>query len=236
MTQQINLYETRLRPRVELATARNLAASAVVLLVVMTVLAVYVRQEASRKTAEHAALQIQLQAEQERVAALTKMVAERRVAPELTSDLARTRTMLATRSEVMDVLDSGKLGNASGFSEFMYGFARQAQTGLWLTGFSISTGGEEIEIRGRLLDPAKLPGYVQRLSSEPVFKGRRFATLDMRSVEPELPKAEAEGVVKAAAPVAGQPPVVALPRYVEFALRSAHAVGTGVSAPAGGKP
>lgn len=236
MTQQINLYETRLRPCKELATARNLGIAAAVLLVVMSALTVYVRQDAERKSSELAALQNQLRVEQDRMTALSKSVAERRVAPALVEELAKANAMLSTRKEVMGVLDSGKLGNPVGFSEFMFGFARQAQTNLWLTGFSISMGGDEIEIRGRLLDPAKLPGYVQRLSAEPVFQGRRFATLEMRSVEPELPKPEPAGVVKTAVPAVSQPAAPALPRFVEFVLRSENAVGTVAAGPLGARP
>lgn len=128
----------------------------------------------------------------------------------------KVQALLAARQEVMDVLDSGKAGSSSGFSGFMVGFARQIQADLWLTGFSISAGGEEIEIRGRLLDPAKLPGYVQRLSGEPVFHGRRFAALDMHSVEPVTPVPEVAG---AAAPPLRE---AVMPRFVEFVLRSAH--------------
>ena len=235
MTQQINLFESRLRPRHELATGRNLGVGVAVLLVVMTLLSIYVRYVADLKSGELAALQGEVRTEQDRLTALSKLVAERSVSPALVADLAKTRSMLTVRKEVMDVLDSGKLGNASGFSEYMFGFARQARADLWLTGFSISTGGEEIEIRGRLLDAAKLPGYVQRLSGEPVFKGRRFATLDMRSVEPELPKPPQAGAV-AAVPGAPLQPVVALPRFVEFALRSEHApVAPVVPDPAGGR-
>jgi hypothetical protein len=96
--------------------------------------------------------------------------------------------------EVIEVLDSGMLGNTDGFSGLMTGFARQSQTDLWLTGFRV-TGNGEIEIQGRLLDPAKLPVYVQRLSSEPVFQGRHFAALEMRGVDPEEQVPEQAGVI-----------------------------------------
>lgn len=224
MTQQINLYEPRLRPRHAWATARNVGVAAAALLVVMIALALDAGYQSDRKAAELSALQRQVSSEQERMTALAKLVAERRVSPALVSDSAKAQTLLASRQEVMDILDSGKVGNSSGFSEFMFGFARQIQPDLWLTGFSMSAGGEEIEIRGRLLDPAKLPGYVQRLSSEPVFHGRRFAALDMRSVEPAAPLPEGAAVTQPS------PPEAVLPRFVEFVLRSANGgVVTGVT-------
>lgn len=224
MTQQINLYDARLRPSRELATARNLAIGAAVLLLLTSVTALYVRHEASSKTAIQSALQAEVRGEQERLLVLGKASAERRVSPELASELTNTRAMLARRQEVMDVLDAGRPGKLSGFSEIMYGFARQAQSDVWLTGFSVSAGGDEIEIRGRMLDPAKLPSYVQRLSSEPVFQGRRFSALDMRSVDPALPMPDQAAPGAPAVPAASAQPIAALPRFVEFVLRSANAV------------
>ena len=223
MSQQINLYDERLRPRHEVATARNLGISTAILFVAVSVFAVYARINADRQAAELTVAQANVRTEQELVAALAKSVAERKVTPALSAELVRSRSLLQARQEVMDVLTSGRIGNTEGFSGVMFGFARQAQTDVWLTGFSATGGGEEIEIRGRLLDPAKLPLYVQRLSAEPVFHGRRFATLDMRSIEPEVPKADAVAAVTPVAKPAELSPHQP-PRYVEFALRSAHAV------------
>lgn len=234
MTQQINLYEARLQPRHELATARTLGIGAAILLVLVSALAVYSRINADQRSVELLALQDEVRTEQERVAAVAKAVAERRVSPALVGDLAAARMQLEARQEVMDVLASGRIGNAEGFSGIMFGFARQVQADVWLTSFAVTNGGEEIEIRGRVLDATKLPSYVQRLSAEPVFHGRRFATLDMRSIEPEAPKAEA--VVAATAQPASPPVPV---RYVEFALRSANAVSAAAKdagALGGGKP
>lgn len=221
MSQQINLYEVRLRPRHELATARNLGICALFLLVLMTALALWARADADKKSEAEATVRKQQGEEQEKLVALSKLMAERKVSPALTTEIDVAKAMLAARKEVMDVLDSGKLGNTSGFSAYMSGFARQTQSDLWLTGFSVIQGGEDIEIRGRLLDPARLPAYVQRLSSEPVFKGRRFAALEMRDVESDVQKEEP---TVAAKPLnAGLQPQLKLPRYAEFVLRSENA-------------
>jgi len=231
MTQQINLYEARLRPRHKLATARSLGLGAAILLAMVSAFAGYARLGAERRGAELSEVQAAVRAEQERVTALAKAVAERRVSPALSAELAKIRMQLETRQEVVDVLASGSLGNTEGFSGVMFGFARQAQADVWLTGFSVAGGGEEIEIRGRLLDPAKLPPYVQRLSNEPVFRGRRFAMLDMHNVEPEVPKADAAA--------AAQAPATVTSRYVEFVLRTESVVGgthKDFGAAAGGKP
>ncbi len=167
MTQQINLYDPRLRPRHELATARNLGWSALALLLLIGALSIYAQQAADGKSAELAALKASVRSEQERMGALSKLVAGRKVSPALLAEQAQVRALLTGRQEVMAVLDSGQLGNTSGFSEYMFGFARQARSDLWLTGFTVSGGGDEIEIRGGVLDPAQLAGYVQHLRAEP---------------------------------------------------------------------
>ena len=212
MSQQINLYEERLRPRHDLATTTNLGIAALALLVLMAALAVVAQTDANRKSQAAALIDKRVADRQASLTALSTNVAQGRVSPELSSELEIAKSMLAARKEVMSVLNSDKLGNTVGFSALMAGFARQAQNDVWLTGFSISAGGEEIEIRGRLLDSARLPAYVQFLRNEPVFQGRRFAALEMRGVDPDDGKAQS--------PSESTRP---LPRFVEFVLRSENA-------------
>lgn len=234
MSQQINLYESRLRPRHELATARNLGVMALLFVLLMTGLALWGRADAERKTAA-AEMSGKLQGEeQEKLVAVSKLIAERKVSPALAEEIELAKATLAERKEIVDALDSGKLGNVSGFSAFLSGFARQTQSDLWLTGFSINQGGEEIEIRGRTLDPARLTAYVHGLSGEAVFKGRRFAALEMRDVEPEALTPDQPGTAKAT--TAGAAPQLKLPRFSEFVLRSENADGKGGLARSGVKP
>lgn len=221
MSQQINLYEARLRPSQEWLTGRRVAVLALVLLVMLAGGTVFARLSAERAEKDLAAWKSEVLAEQEKLAALNKSFAERRLPAALQSELETTRAMLATRKDVVALIDSGRLGNSSGFSEIMYGFARQASGDLWLSGFSVSMGGQEIEIRGRLFDSGKLPGYVQRLSREPVFQGRRFAALDMQSIDADGSRSGSSDSVPAAP--AGAVPVARLPRHVEFVLRSENA-------------
>jgi hypothetical protein len=189
---------------------------------------VWVHIDAKRSAESAAIAQKKLADEQEALTALSKQVAQRKISPALEAELDHVKVTLATRTEVMHVLDSGRLGNASGFSSFLAGFARLAHSDLWLTGFRIAGGGEEIEIRGRMLDPVKLPVYVQRLSSEPVFRGRRFAALEMQSVDPEEAKPESFMPAQAVTSEARSQNVQRLPRYVEFVLRSSIAGTQGV--------
>jgi len=61
----------------------------------------------------------------------------------------------------------------------MRAFARQSVSGLWLTGFEINGDGAQMSLQGATAGPQLLPAYIQRLSQEPVMKGKSFATLRM---------------------------------------------------------
>lgn len=219
MSQQINLYAARLRPRREVLSGRRLGVALGLVLSWLVVQGWLAHAEAERSAAELGVLRSEVAARQATLVAVGKSLAERRVSAGLQAQIDGAKSLLANRQAVMALLDSGQLGNGTGFSAVMSGFSRQASSELWLTGFSVSLGGQEIEIRGRLLDSSKLPAYVQRLSAEPVFRGRRFAALDMRSVDPGE-----TGTAADAAPAA-------LPRYTDFVLRSAN----GGESAAGGK-
>jgi len=223
VSQEINLYEARLRPQRELATGRNLGLVALVVLALVGGASVWANIVTARKVEAVNLLQKQVGEQQEQLTALSKAVAEKRVSPALADELGKTRATLAARSEAMEALESGRQGNPSGFSSIMSGFARQTQKDLWLTSFVVARGGEDIEIRGRVLDPAGLPVYVQRLGSEPVFQGRRFFGLEMRDSEPFEEHAD---VLGKAQPAGATDPALAKPlRFVEFVLRSEHAAG-----------
>lgn len=222
MSQQINLYEDRLRPRLELATGRNLGVAALVVLAGMAGWSFWEGTEADRRAQAATESLQEMVAAQEKVKALSQTVAQRKVAPELAAELDHAKAMIAARDEVIKALDSGALGRTTGFASYMLGFARQAQSDLWLTGFCIAGGGDEIEIHGRMLNPSRLPDYVQRLNAVPIFQGRRFAALEIRRVNAEDRQADSPPVAEA---VAGQPGSRAgqtqrQAPFVEFLLRS----------------
>lgn len=217
MSQQINLYEERLRPRLELATGRNLAVAVLALVLVMAGWSLWEGAQADRKATAAAALSQEVGSAQEKMKALAQVVAERKVSPELSAEIAQSKAMIAARDEVFGVLDSGVFARTGGFSSFMLGFAQQTRADLWLTGFRIAAGGDDIEIHGRTLDPAYLPDYVQGLNAVPVFQGRRFAALEMRQVTADAPQEDSAALATNALPAAS---ATALPTYVEFELRS----------------
>ena len=214
MSQEINLYESRLRPRREWVTARNLGVCLVIVLAVIAGTAVTASRSAARQAEAAAALQAQVKDMQEKLTAAAKVVAERRVSPALAGEVEQTRSLVAERMEAMRLLEADSRENVPGFSGVMAGFARLTRNDLWLTSFRLGRGGQEIEIRGRTLDASGIPRYVQNLGAEDAFRGRRFAALDLREWVPEAAKGGAAAIDS------GQVVTPLAPRVIEFILRS----------------
>jgi cell division protein FtsB len=181
MSQEINLYEERLRPHREILTGHHLGVLALVVLALAALLAAWTQYDAARASAAAASLKAQVSQLQTQIAELNKAISGRRVSPPLAASLEQAREALEMRQAALELLDSGHLGSAGGFSEIFTGFSHQAlaNPNLWLVGFSVTQGGKAIEIRGRTLDASALPAYVQRLGKEDAFRGRRFSGLEM---------------------------------------------------------
>ncbi|MRR51795.1 MAG: hypothetical protein EG825_12945 [Rhodocyclaceae bacterium] len=216
MSQQINLYNPAFLKRRDWLTARPLVAIAGVLLLLVVVAAVFASYQARQKQIVADDLAAKLKDRQAEVVALTAQITGRKPDPAVLAQVDDSKLQLKARQEVMAAVEGGAIGSSEGFSEFLRGFARQTPQGLWLTGFTIGSGGKDMEIRGRMLTDTLLPEYVKRLSAEKAFKGRSFAGLDLRRPASSPPGANA---IQTPAPAGTAATQAAQPvRYIEFTL------------------
>lgn len=215
MSRQINLYDARFLPKRDLFSAHNLLLGALASVFVVTLGAAVTRWN--------------IASQQEQAKSVhTSLLAERAAFAALTSALAARKPDLALQAEVLD-LEQGMKSSQDALvllegmtknqqlpvvGEMMRAFARVAGEGLWLTGFTVQDGGEQLEIRGRMVDQALLPNYLKRLEAESVFHGRRFSALDMKGGEwlPPTAQGTSAEVSKQAAPNGRW--------YVDFTLRT----------------
>jgi len=214
MSQQINLLNPALRQRQDWLRANVVAMAALACLGLVVIASIGLGARQRSLQAAEAEAGVRLRTAQERLQAMTKGLGERKPDPALAQRAENLAAAVQLRQEAMRHLDRKE---GARFSEAMRGLARQSMDGLWLTGFAV--GGEDMEIRGRMLDPSLLPAYIRRLNAEPAFHGRRFDALDMRGVD-----ARPAGKPDAAAKPG---PVRLLPPYVEFALRAGAPKDTG---------
>jgi hypothetical protein len=179
MTHHINLYDPALLRRREWLTAANLAFAVVAILTVMLLWGIVARIDAAGQAEQAAALDSRLKAAREESVTLAGQLASRKADPKLELDIAALQELLGVRRNILVALGQGDTAQTAGHSVYLRGLARQTLGNVWLTGFSIGLDGSAMEIRGRTLDPALLPEYIRRLSAEPAFRGRRFASLNV---------------------------------------------------------
>jgi len=216
MSAQINLYHPRFLKQRELLTLGNVALAAAAVYGLLSLAGGWAWQNAAAQKEAAAAAEAQLKLTKDQVDAATKAAAARKASPQLAAELESAESMLRRRNEIARLLESGVVGSTGGFSEYMRGFARQAQDGLWLTGFSIGSGGNDMEIRGSMVSPGALPDYIRRLGAEKAFQGRNFAALSMNRGEQATGTAP---VAAAAVPATAITPVQAsAARPIDFVL------------------
>jgi len=210
MSAQINLYHPRFLKQRELLVLGNVVLAAVALYTVLALFGGWAWRDAATRKDAAAVTEEQLLAIKEQAAAATRAAAESKPDARLIAELRNAEALLRRRGDIARLLESGAIGSAGGFSDYLRGFARQKPDSLWLTGFTIGAGGNDMEIRGSMLNPAALPDYIRRLGTEKVFQGRNFAALSMNRAEP-APPAQAVGAAAEPAPI----PVV---RPIDFIL------------------
>lgn len=208
MSQYINLLGTAFRKQRQVLTLNRAALLVVFTLALMLIIQAYESQRVMGLGEELASAQGLLKAQNAYTSRL-KSDGTQQGNTVLDNDIQRLEADLKSARDSMGVLEGGALGNREGFARYMQAFSRQAIDGLWLTGFSVSGGGDVI-IQGRVVKPELIPTYIQRLNGEPALKGRAFSALEVHRPAPRP-----GDVVDPAKDV---PEKVEAPRFLEFAL------------------
>jgi hypothetical protein len=138
--------------------------------------------------------------EQTRLSNFTREFSLEQSGRHMEDELKQLEAQASAQNSILNLLKSGALGNTEGYSEYMRAFARQSIKGLWLTAFDITGDGAQMSLSGSVVNPQLVPSYIQRLGKEKVMHGKTFSTLQMQQ-----PKKDGDR---------------AIPRYVEFNLRS----------------
>jgi len=179
VSQQINLFNPVFLQQKKIFSARTMAIALLVLFAGVTAIKLYgdVRLKSLQAQADAGAAQ--LAQKQARLVSVTAEFAPRQKSPEVDAELAEAERQLAALRDVSGVLARGELGNTQGYAEYFRALARQHADGLWLTGVSITGAGLDIAVRGRALDPQRVPGYLNRLTTEPIMRGKAFGSLQI---------------------------------------------------------
>jgi Tfp pilus assembly protein PilN len=98
---------------------------------------------------------------------------------ELERDLKAVEEAIAARRALLRQLQTGAMGNAAGYSEYLRALARQTVPGLWLTSIQIVEGGDQLALSGRALHADLIPVLIRKLKAEAVLRGRTLEALSI---------------------------------------------------------
>jgi hypothetical protein len=223
MAQQINLYQVKFRkPRKPLSA---LEASLGLLLIIVSVLSYggLTWQKNERLARESHDVDRQVESEKTKVDQLTAQINARKKDMQLEAAAQRAEHQVVSTRDVVQLVNSDTIGYTGGYSQQLRALARQDVDGLWLTGFTLSANAEEVQIRGRTVDPELVPAYLHRLTAESAMQGMRFDALAISTPAPPAAIKVAPGPEAAVAP-----PL----KYLEFTMSAAQ---VGAAKP-GGNP
>jgi hypothetical protein len=96
-------------------------------------------------------------------------------------ELAALQAQDAGQQQVRRAIESGAAGRSQGHSAYLLALARHSRSGLWITGLQLGDDGSALDLQGRMTDARELPQYLARLNEEPLFRGRTFSQLSVRS-------------------------------------------------------
>jgi hypothetical protein len=209
MSQQINLLLPELRPKFDWLGLPVVLVAALAGLLLLGGLAQMQLMQLDRSKLEAASVGAQAAGFQQQLVSLGQSLGQRKADASLPEKISLEKIGIADRKEVMAFVGIGQPTRAPEYSKVLKGLAEQRVEGVWLTGFRLVPSA--IELRGRLLDPALLPVYINRLNTDTVFFGRRFSALEMKGVDPAAEKAPDSKIE--AKPVVGR-------RYTEFVLHT----------------
>jgi hypothetical protein len=179
MSQDINLVNPALAPKVELFQGRTVLAGLGAVLALCVLASLAAGWDAARLARHEQEQTAQLTQLNNDVTRLGQEVAARKPSATLREEMTNLDALLAARNEVMAIIRSGALGDTRGVSDYFRAFARQSVDGLWLTGFSIQNAGADIVVQGRTLDAELVPAYLTGLRRENALRGRGFAHISV---------------------------------------------------------
>lgn len=191
MSQQINLYNPQFEKKEKPFSVRAMGVSLAFVLIGLVVLYAYGAMQS--RSAERMAGQLrqQLTAQREQVAKLAKVPAPM-PSKALEADIAKLQIEVKARQATLEALDTGELGNTTGFSDFFAALGRQAVPGVWLTAVTIGDSGNELTVQGRALGADLMPAFLRALNKEPIMRGRKVTEMKLTARGPEKQKPAAD--------------------------------------------
>ncbi|HEY0842016.1 PilN domain-containing protein [Methylotenera sp.] len=179
MSQQINLINLALIKQKQFLTLNSMAAMLGVITVAMLAYYSYVKSEVSTLSLQRQQAANELIKTQNELKAITALHTPRDKDTALEKQIAALEESEKVQQQILNTLNQSSNTPANSYAALMRAFAKQNIEGLWLTGFSIDSQTDTLNIQGRALRGDLVPQYINGLSNEPALKGKLFSGLNI---------------------------------------------------------
>ncbi len=177
MRQEVNLYQTGLRPRKSPLSGARMLLVLLASLCILAGISLYSQQRNAELSRDLERAEAKRDPLQKEVSKLRKKVSQQS-SQDLRRQIRDLETQRKARRQLIDVLSRTGTSEQKDFAPFLEAMARQHLPKLWLTEFSIDIeGAPTLRISGRTTESEQIPTYLMRLSREEVFSGLTFTTL-----------------------------------------------------------
>lgn len=183
MKQQINLYQSVFRPQKKTFPAAMGASLLGFTLVLFAGLYLVKSADVDALNKQLIAADDNLGIAMNELETLSSQLSDGGKSQVLESEIVRLQDELKKRNAIKAALAEHSLDNRRAFSGLLESLARKHVAGTWLTGVSISDGGEALGFSGKSQASELVPFYIQNLSAESSFSGLSFNVLELTRSE-----------------------------------------------------
>lgn len=180
MSQQINLYRPIFRKQEKKFSARAMLQAGAVMVAGIAVLYGMLAWQVYLLRNESQTIDQQYVDAAGRLEKITRQFGPYAPSTALLERVEMLERQVAARRRMHEALQAQAFPVSQGYSDYLLAFARQDLPAVWLTQFTITGAGEELDLAGRTADPVAVPRFVQRLSAESALAGKVFQVFLLR--------------------------------------------------------
>ncbi|ACT48110.1 putative mannose-sensitive agglutinin (MSHA) biogenesis protein MshI [Methylotenera mobilis JLW8] len=222
MSQQINLVNLALIKQKQFLTLNSIAVILGVITIAMLTYYAYVKSEVNSLSMQRQQVANELIKIQTELKAITALHMPRDKDNALEKQIEALEESEKIHQKILNTLRQSSNMPTNSYAALMRAFAKQNIEGLWLTGFSVDSQTDTLNIQGRALRGDLVPQYINGLSNEPALKGKLFSGLNISMPKvastqtqttqnkPEAEKSNTKNTLT----------ITNEPNYIEFSLES----------------
>ena len=179
MNQQVNLYHPIFRKEQKKFSAATMLQAGLIVLTGVVLMYSYAAWRTYDLRAQQQQINTQYLAALARLNEVSTKLPVRRAGARLEQEVRELEHRIGAIDTIRNVAHRDLFKGSAGYSDTLLALARQSTAGLWITSLSLSGAEESVVLAGRTQSPELVPGYLQRLTSEPTLAGQQFEIFQM---------------------------------------------------------